>query len=70
MGDYQSHRLEGWRYNAHTDAQGSRRRTVLTFRVQYARGEAVEQLSFEGSPNGDPVLIAAYDSKPQPARAK
>jgi hypothetical protein len=60
LGEYRSHRLEGWSYNTTTDAEGTRQVTELTFKVQYGKGEATENLTFLRRGEGAPLRIIGH----------
>ena len=60
LGEYQSHQLQNWQYQSHTGTGGSRRVTVLTYRVRYAKGEATEVFTFLGGGDGEQLQIAGH----------
>lgn len=60
LGDYVSHKLQGWRSQFDVGAQGSRKFTVLIQEVQYAKAEATETLYFLETGKREPWQIFRY----------
>jgi len=60
LGEYQGHRLQGWSSQSHVGTGGSRQVTVLTYQVQYAKGEATEVLTFFGTGDGEELKIVGH----------
>lgn len=57
LGKYQSHELKTWKYHTRAGTSGSRRVVTLEYRVQYAKHEASETLSFFADSAGDLRLV-------------